>query len=113
MNNYHCNFGLKNHYNKTIGLLGNNDREIGNDFKSPTGSISISAGNHISTYELVDAQYCRSSVGNILSQVKACDDLQQKCQEFFSSPGSPLAKCFLKVDPVSFSVSISVIYKIC
>lgn len=105
INNSHCNFRLKHHKNQTIGLLGNNDGEIGNDFQKPEGSISPSVDQFVSGYELETSKFCQSTSTGMLSQVKACDDINQKCMTLFTDIDSPMAVCFLKVDVTPFLVS--------
>ncbi|XP_071139498.1 uncharacterized protein [Mytilus edulis] len=113
INNSHCNFRLKHHKNQTIGLLGNNDGEIGNDFQKPEGSISPSVDQFVSGYELDTSKFCQSTSTGMLSQVKACDDINQKCMTLFTDIDSPMAVCFLKVDVTPFLESCQERVKSC
>ncbi|XP_076076216.1 uncharacterized protein LOC143047139 isoform X2 [Mytilus galloprovincialis] len=113
INNSHCNFRLKHHKNQTIGLLGNNDGEIGNDFQKPEGSISPSVDQFVSGYELETSKFCQSTSTGMLSQVKACDDINQKCMTLFTDIDSPMAVCFLKVDVTPFLESCQERVKSC
>ncbi|XP_063416105.1 uncharacterized protein LOC134697718 [Mytilus trossulus] len=113
INNSHCNFRLKHYKNQTIGLLGNNDGEIGNDFQKPEGSISPSVDQFVSGYELETSKFCQSTSTSMLSQVKACDDINQKCMTLFTEIESPLAVCFLKVDVTPFLESCQERVKSC
>lgn len=105
INTSHCNFALNGHHNQTIGLFGNNDFEIGNEFKEVSGHISSTTNDFIRQYELDLSGSCRSPSANLLHQVKVCDDLRLRCIDFFSNPDSPLAVCFNKVDSQPFMAS--------
>ncbi|CAC5393996.1 unnamed protein product [Mytilus coruscus] len=113
INNSHCNFKLKHHRNQTIGLLGNNDGEIGNDFQYPEGAISPSVDQFVSGYELETSKFCQSTSTGMLSQVKACDDINQKCMTLFTEVDSTLAVCFQKVDVTPFLESCQERVKSC
>ncbi|XP_039672137.1 uncharacterized protein LOC120568593 [Perca fluviatilis] len=95
-----CSFTLNGWLHGTsIGLLGTNDNEAGNDFPLPDGSQAENLEEFFYSWQMKPE--CIKSPGVTEHSPKAATS-PVSCDFLFSSPDSPLSSCFRVVDPGQF-----------
>ncbi|XP_048844771.1 uncharacterized protein LOC125716487 [Brienomyrus brachyistius] len=100
-----CSLTLNSwHHGTSVGLLGTNDNEAGNDLTLPDGSQAESEEQFIQSWQV--RPQCRSDPGKMGScsnttNAKLAPSLPG-CASLFSSSDSPLSACFRVVDPLQF-----------
>ncbi|TDH06001.1 hypothetical protein EPR50_G00128340 [Perca flavescens] len=95
-----CSFTLDGWLHGTsIGLLGTNDNEAGNDFPLPDGSQAENLEEFFYSWQMKPE--CIKSPGVTEHSPKAATS-PVSCDFLFSSPDSPLSSCFRVVDPGQF-----------
>ncbi|XP_034411551.1 apolipophorins-like [Cyclopterus lumpus] len=95
-----CSFTLDGWLHGTsIGLLGTNDNEAGNDFLLPDGVPAENMQELVYSWQMkpdcVKPQGVTEHISKAARSPVSCDSL-------FSSPESPLSACFRVVDPGRF-----------
>ncbi|KAK0131183.1 Apolipophorin [Merluccius polli] len=84
----------------SVGLLGTNDNEGGNDSPLPHGSQAASRAHFLRSWQI------SSNCSRAPDPPEGCSGAALQgpagCQTLFSSPHSPLSSCFRVVDPGQF-----------
>ncbi|KAL4608232.1 apolipophorins-like, partial [Arapaima gigas] len=84
----------------SIGLLGTNDNEAGNELTLPSGSQADSMDHFLQSWQLRSQCHQGPSCSNI-SEAQLTNN-SPSCASLFSDPDSPLGSCFRVVDPRQF-----------
>ncbi|XP_018586572.1 apolipophorins-like [Scleropages formosus] len=83
----------------SMGLLGTNDNEAGNELTLPDGSQADGEDHFLQSWQL--KPHCRRGPCSNTSKAEATSDLLS-CASLFSDLDSPLGSCFRVVDPGQF-----------
>ncbi|KAJ3594613.1 hypothetical protein NHX12_003920 [Muraenolepis orangiensis] len=86
----------------SVGLLGTNDNEAGNELPLPHGSQAASRAHFIRSWQV--SSNCSRSPDPPELCSRAALQGPAGCHALFSSPHSPLSSCFRVVDPGQFLV---------
>ncbi|XP_067330193.1 uncharacterized protein [Channa argus] len=95
-----CSFTIDGWLHGTsVGLLGTNDNEAGNDFPLPDGSQAKSLDSFLYSWQMKPE--CDRSPDTAQHFLETSTS-PVSCAYLFSSPDSPLSSCFRVVDPGQF-----------
>lgn len=88
-------------HNHSIGLLGTNTRDTGDDFPLPSGNITYDVKELQKQYEVSGHKACQT-LPPATPQLKCSQKQTSLCEELFVSALSPLAPCFPFARPDNF-----------
>ncbi|XP_070194790.1 uncharacterized protein [Littorina saxatilis] len=88
-------------HNRSVGLLGTNTRDSGDDFLLPSGRMASNSSDFQQEYELSGDEGCNKD-DDAVSSLECDPDSSLVCTQLFQQSDSLLSSCFPAIDPLQF-----------